>query len=315
MQTYLSSCIGQTPLVPIRCSVSDRVHIWAKLEMFNPTGSVKDRAAQYILTQLMEQGIIRSDMILIESSSGNFGIALAAFAKMLGLKFWCVIDPNINSINEQIIRCLAERVIKVDKPDEKGGYLLTRLRTIETLQKEHDNICWINQYANPLNMEAYYCTLGLELCDEIAPIDYAFIGVSSGGTIAGVSRRIKERYPNCKIIAVDAVGSIIFGGLPKKRYLPGIGSSITPSILQYAFIDEVIHIRENEAASCCYQLLRENQILAGGSSGMVLRAIQQYFTCPLETDVNVVTIFPDRGERYIDTVFNNDWCKQFNVTK
>lgn len=313
MQTYLSSCVGHTPLIPLQYSSCNRLHISAKLEMFNPTGSIKDRAAQYILTHLVEQGIARPDRILIESSSGNFGIALAAFAKMLGLRFWCVIDPHINSINEQIIRCLAERVIKVDKPDETGGYLLTRIRTIEALQKEHDNIYWINQYANPLNMEAYYETLGKELCDEVSPIDYAFIGVSSGGTIAGVSRKIKEVYPYCRIIAVDAVGSLIFGGQAKKRYLPGIGSSITPSILQYACIDEVVHIREDEAAGCCYQLLKENQILAGGSSGMVLRAIQQYFTNPPDTDVNVVTIFPDRGERYIDTVFNRDWCRQFHV--
>jgi cysteine synthase A len=301
--------VGNTPLIKIDSDRLSNIDLYAKLEYYNPTGSVKDRAAQYIIKKLIDLGEIEKDTTLIESSSGNFGIALSSYCKQFGLKFCCVIDPNINSINETIINKLSTKTIKVTEPDSKGGYLLKRIETVKELLSSIPNSYWINQYANPYNAEAYYNTLGVELCNQMDSIDYVFLGVSSGGTITGVSKRIKENYPNAKIIAVDVEGSVIFGGLPKKRYIPGIGSSMVPDILKQALIDEVIVVDEFSTIDMCHELLEKHMIFAGGSSGSVLTAINKYFLNKVFVNKpNVVAIFPDRGDRYANTIFNSDWC-------
>jgi 2,3-diaminopropionate biosynthesis protein SbnA len=305
----LLGMVGHTPVVKINSPELSLIELYAKLEYYNPTGSVKDRAANYIINKLLELGEIDQDTLLIESSSGNFGIALSAYSKKYGIKFCCVIDPNINAINETIIRKLSTNTIKVTEPDSKGGYLLGRIKKVKELLVDIPNSYWVNQYANPYNAEAYYKTLGSELCSEIDRIDYIFMGVSSGGTITGVSKRIKEHNPNTKIIAVDVEGSVIFGGLPKKRYIPGIGSSMVPEILREARIDDIVIVDEMATIMRCHQLLENHMIFAGGSSGSVLAGIVKYFTNKsLGKKPNVVAVFPDRGDRYSNTIYNKNWC-------
>jgi len=154
--------------------------------------------------------------------------------------------------------------------------------------------------------------LAIEMCEGVTDIDYVFVGVSSGGTITGVSRKIKEVYPNAKIIAVDIVGSVIFGGQPKKRYIPGIGSSRVPEILKLALIDEVIAVNEKDVVNECNNLLLEHKIFAGGSSGAVFAAVKEYFKDKsFKTKPNVVTLFADRGDRYANTVYEEEWCNEF----
>ena len=193
---------------------------------------------------------------MIESSSGNFGIALSAYCKESGLKSYCIVDPNISPTNEYLIKTLSTEMIKVTEIDENRGYLLNRIRKVKELQKEIPNSYWINQYENPYNAEAYKETLGKEICDDMNNIDYVFLGVSSGGTITGVSQKVKEIFPNTKIIAVDIDGSVIFGGKSRKRFIPGIGSSMVPSILKEAKIDEVFITNEISTIEMCHELLR-----------------------------------------------------------
>jgi cysteine synthase A len=182
---------------------------------------------------------------------------------------------------------------------------------VKELLVEIPNSYWVNQYANPYNAEAYYYTLGLELCSELDRIDYIFLGVSSGGTITGVSKRIKEKYPNAKVIAVDVEGSVIFGGKPQKRTIPGIGSSMVPTILKEAKIDDVVIVGEIATIVMCHELLEKHMILAGGSSGSVLAAIKEYFfNKTFVTKPNVIAVLPDRGERYANTIFNKSWCNE-----
>jgi amino acid adenylation domain-containing protein len=165
---------------------------------------------------------------------------------------------------------------------------------------------------NPLNAEAYHHSLGNEICQQMENIDYIFMGVSSGGTITGVSNKIKERFPRAKVIAVDIVGSVIFGHPPRKRYIPGIGSSMVPEILKKAKIDDVMMIDEVSTIDMCHELLKEHYIFAGGSSGSAFAAIKRYFAGKkLKKKVNVVTVFADRGERYADTIYNEKWCREF----
>lgn len=304
--------VGNTPMISLKGEGVENINLYAKLEGFNPTGSVKDRAAQSIINRIEKEGIINKDTIIIESSSGNFGIALSAYCKSKGLKFYCVIDPLISETNEMLIRKFSSKVIKVTERDKNGAYLLTRIKKVNELTEKNNNSYWVNQYANEYNYEAYYNTLGLEMCNEVEDIDYVFVGVSSGGTIAGVSRRVKEVYPNAKVIAVDIVGSVIFGGQPQKRYIPGIGSSRVPEILRLALIDDVIAIEEREVVKECNNLLEEHKIFVGGSSGAVFAAVKKYFMDKsFKTKPNVVTLFADRGDRYANTVYNREWCEEF----
>ena len=309
MKQYLDG-VGDTPIISLKDEIFKDLNVFIKLEFMNPTGSVKDRAASYILNKIFSNGEINKDTIIIESSSGNFGIALASYCKKLGLKFYCVIDPNITYTNELLIRKLSTKTIMVEKQDKNGGYLLERIKKVKQIQEENKNSYWVNQYGNPYNAESYYQTLGEELCREVKPIDYVFLGVSSCGTITGVSRKIKEVYPDAKVIAVDIVGSVIFGGESKKRYIPGIGSSMRPDNLKYAKIDEVIQVSEEETIRACNYLLEKQQIFVGGSSGSVVAAIQKYFKDKGTKNINVAAIFADRGDRYSTTIYNEEWCKK-----
>lgn len=303
--------VGNTPMINYTMYGFENINLFSKLEYYNPTGSVKDRAASYILSKMLKDKIINKDTLIIESTSGNFGIALSSYCKRLGLKFCAVIDPHITMVNETIINSLCPMVIKVTEPDNNGGYLKTRLKKVREIEAKTPNSFWVNQYENPLNAEAYYNTLGEEICAEVKDIDYIFVGVSSGGTITGLSRKIKDTCPNAKVIAVDIVGSVIFGGAPRKRYIPGMGSSIVPPILKQALIDEVVMVEESEIIEMCNRLLKECLIFAGGSSGTVLRAVEKYFHGKVfDKKPNVVTIFPDRGDRYVTTVYDKRWCDE-----
>lgn len=313
MYNSILETVGNTPLIRVVDKLYNDLHInlFCKLEFMNPTGSVKDRAASYIIRYLLEKKIINQDTLLIESSSGNFGVSLSAYAKYFNLRFACVIDPLISPINEYLISSFGAEITKVEEADVNGGYLLRRIEVVNQLQENNPNSYWINQYENPLNAEAYNVTLAEELCNSLDKIDYVFIGVSSGGTITGISQKIKERYPKAKIIAVDIEGSVIFGQIPMKRHIPGIGSSKIPKILEHACIDDVVVVSEEETVNTCKMLVSENCLFAGGSSGSVVSAIIKYFKNKKNNkDCNVVTILPDRGERYFNTIYSNQWIKQ-----
>lgn len=305
---------SNTPVVRLKLDGLDHIQVFAKLEYMNPTGSVKDRAASYLIEKLLRQREIDKDTVLIESTSGNFGIALSAYCRYHGLKFHCVIDSNISSENEMLIRMMGSTVHKVTERDVTGGYLLNRIKKVGELQTVIPNSYWVNQYQNPYNAEAYYNTLGSEICDAVDSIDYVFLGVSSGGTITGVSQKVKERYPNATIVAVDIVGSVIFGGQPRKRFIPGIGSSMIPDILSSAKIDEVVMIDEWTTIAMCHELYLKHSLFAGGSSGSVYAAIKQFFNENRGIrSANAVFILADRGERYMNTIYNDEWVRNFET--
>ena len=311
--------VGNTPLISLPIAEEPNLKVFAKLEFYNPTGSVKDRSACYILNHLLNEEVITKNTTIIESSSGNFGVALSAYTKLKGLKFICIIDKTTLPVNEMLIRQQGAEVISITEPDNYGGYLLNRLKKVKEIVSATEDIYWINQYANPLNARAYYNSLGNEICLE-APrqkIDYLFMGISSGGTITGVSQKVKEKYPNAKVIAVDVDGSVIFGGKAHKRFIPGIGSSMRPDILDFARIDDVVSVNEEETISSCRELLEKHNLYAGGSSGSVYAAIKKYFQKnKVNSQVNIMCVFADRGERYITTIYNDKWCemiKEYNL--
>ncbi|GAA0894241.1 2,3-diaminopropionate biosynthesis protein SbnA [Fulvivirga kasyanovii] len=301
----ISKLIGKTPSK--QCN-SRHINLFAKLEYYNYTGSIKDRAAFNIVKEGVISGDIDRETVIIESSSGNFAIALATLCGDLGIEFIPVIDPNINSAYEQLLRLLCKRVIKVSEIDSTGGYLLTRIATVKAECANYKKSFWTNQYANANNYLSYYKGLGNEICEGFDRLDYLFIGVSSGGTITGVSRRIKEKFPKAKVVAVDVEGSVIFGGKPKKRWVSGIGASMSSTLLKQALIDEVIHISHDQVIESCHSLMKEQNIFAGASSGAVYAAVKNYVANDrIAPEANVLFICPDRGNAYLDTIYNRDW--------
>ncbi|KAA2254440.1 2,3-diaminopropionate biosynthesis protein SbnA [Solihabitans fulvus] len=302
---FIRRSLPETPVLQL---ADDRIDLFAKLEYGNPNGSAKDRSAFWILKRALERGEITEDTTIVESSSGNFAISLASFCRSLDLAFVPVIDPNVNAATEAYLRALCDRVEKVTERDASGGFLSTRLARVAQLRIELDSAYWPNQYANTDAIEAHYRLTGGELCRAFRRIDYLFVGVSTGGTIGGLSKRLKETWPRTRVIAVDAEGSAIFGGPPATRRIPGLGSSITPPLFEHALIDEVIMVPERETVLGCHQLLRQHGVYAGGSTGTVYTAINGYFDGYTGPRPTVVFLCADRGTGYADTIYNPLWA-------
>lgn len=300
--------IGDTPIVRLsRLFRNSRCEVLAKLEMCNPGGSVKDRPARYIIERGLAEGSIRPNSHVIESSSGNLAIALAMACRIHGLRFTAVIDPKISPINLQIIQCYGGRIELVTEKDSQGGYLETRIERVKHLLREEADAVWINQYANERNWESHYHGEGEEILRDLdRPADYLVLGVSTSGTLHGIARRLREAWPNLKVVAVDAVGSVLFGTPPYPRDLPGIGASRLPELLKRDEIGQVIHIDDYESALACRQLVQHEGIFAGGSSGSVIAAVQR-LAARLQGTARILTVLPDRGERYLDTVYDDEW--------
>jgi len=302
----IQNSLRETPVVKLDF---EPINLFAKLEFYNPIGSVKDRPAFWILKRAEERGDINGHSTLIESSSGNFANAMAAYCRLLGLKFIPVIDPNINASYESTLRQLCDTVVKVEQRDDTGGFLKTRLAKVHELLGSIPHSFWPNQYGNPDAMEAHYRMTGGEICSAFSQLDYIFLGVSTAGTISGVSQRLKEKFPSVQVIAVDTVGSIIFGGPPKKRHIPGIGSSILPDLLKHALIDDVVMVPELDAVEACQELLDRYGLFVGGSSGSAYAAVKRYvprMTVGRKVP-NVLFLCADRGTAYLNTIFSPDW--------
>ncbi len=302
------ACVGNTPLMTLnRLFPEPGVEVIAKLEFMNPGGSMKDRPARYIIEEGLADGSIPRGAHIVESSSGNFGIALAIAARLHGLTFTCVVDPKTTPANIAILHQLSVDIDVVHEPDDAGGYLQTRIRRVQELLHEMPAAVWINQYANKRNWQAYYHGTGAEISEQLVrPPDYLFAAVSTTGSILGCGRRLRERFPDLRVIAVDAAGSIIFGGSPGRREIPGIGASRVPELLEPEEIDEVVYVSDLESAQACRAVLETEGIFAGGSTGSVVAAISR--TLPeLRKPCRIVTIFPDRGDRYLDLVYDDVW--------
>ncbi len=304
-------CIGGTPLVRLRRLFNNGPQVYAKLELLNPGGSVKDRPARYIVERGLRDGTIAPGATIVESSSGNFGIALAMAARIYELEFVCVVDPRIAPLNLRILNQLGARVEMVERPDPHGGYLHTRLERVQELLAEIPGAYWLDQYANALNAQCHYDGIGTEIVDALGteePVDAFVAAVSTSATLMGAARRLREAYPGIRVVAVDAQGSVIFGGPASRRSLPGIGSSRTPELLCTDEVDEVLYVDDYDSARACRELLRSEGILAGGSSGAVIAAVQRV-AAELPPGARIATVLPDRGERYMDLVYDDEWVE------
>ena len=298
----LSDLVGNTPELYI-----DQIqenYIYGKLEYYNPTCSVKDRAAHYVINYLLESKKITKETQIIESSSGNFGVSLGHFCKEKGLNFWCVIDPKILSVNKKIMKAYGVNLIEVTEKDSHNNYLSARLSKVQELVNENPNSYWINQYENPLVQEAYSVSLGKEIIESNC--DIVFVAVSSCGTIVGINKYLKLQNSKIKIIAVDVEGSIIFSNYSKERFIPGIGSNRKSKILNTDEINEFELVNENESIATCQELISKYSLVLGGSSGAVFLGVKQYLTKhPEIKNKKILCIFADGGLKYMETIYSN----------
>lgn len=301
-------CVGSTPMVRLsRCFPEPGVEVLAKLEMLNPGGSMKDRPARFIIEQGLRDGTLRPGMRLVASTSGNLGVALAMTAGLHGLSFTAVVDPNTSPANLRLLELFGADIDRVTEPDDADGYLHTRVRRAQELVASTPNAVEINQYADQLNWRSYHDTAGEEILRAVdGPVDYLVAAVSTTGSIQGIARRMRQQHPELKVVAVDAVGSVIFGAPPAPRQIPGFGASRVPEIHDPAAIDDVLHVADAESAAGCRRLLATEKIFAGGSSGAVIAGIEHLIS-RLPGPARIVTMLPDRGERYLDLVYNDDW--------
>lgn len=303
------SLIGGTPLVRLsRLFPEERgIRIFAKLELLNPTGSAKDRPALRILQRAWEEGRIGPGSVVIESSSGNMAISMAAICRLLGMSFVCVIDPRIAKQNIGIMKAYGARVSCVSEPDPSTGeYLPARLSRVRELLDSTPNSFWPNQYGNPDNRAAHCEGTMSEIADQLGVVDYVFGGVSTCGTMRGCSDYVRARGRSTKIVAVDAAGSVILGGHKGPRVFPGLGAGIVPPFAEERFMDRSIYVADREMALACRELAAAEAILAGPSSGAVLWAVRSMYD-ELPDGCVCVAILHDRGERYLDTVFDDEW--------
>ncbi|WP_140938797.1 2,3-diaminopropionate biosynthesis protein SbnA [Sphingobacterium lumbrici] len=304
------SLIGNTPLVHLENIFAEyNFEFYGKMEMQNPGGSIKDRTSYRIITHAFQEGKIGSDTVIIESTSGNMGIGLAQICLFFGLKLILVVDPHINPQAARLLKTYGAEFVTVTEHDGKGGYLNTRLKKVQELLAKYPDSFNPNQYHNHDNPLAHRHTVN-EIYQSLGYFpDYILIPTSTCGTLMGFAKELHRQKAKTRVIAVDAVGSVIFDDDPQLRRIPGIGSSQHSNFLDQNLIDQVIHIHDEECITGCHELLQKESILAGGSSGAVISAIEKIAN-KIERKASVVGIFADRGERYLDTIYNKEWISR-----
>jgi len=305
------SAIGETRLIRLNRVLKDlRFRLYAKLEGLNPGGSIKDRAALSILRRGFETGEIRPDTVVIESSSGNMGIGLAQLCASLGLRLICVVDAKTTPQNIAILKAYGAGIDLIREPDPASGeFLQARLDRVTALLAMNPNSFWPNQYANVYNAIAHQQTMREIATALEGRVDYLFSATSTCGTIRGCAEYVRSERMKTLLYAVDAVGSAIFGGKKARRLIPGHGASVVPELHQPDLVDRCIHVSDLDCIVGCRLLVREEGILAGGSSGGVLMALNRVRS-EIPDGSNCVVIFPDRGERYLETVYSDSWVAE-----
>jgi len=306
------SVVGGTPLVELRRMYPGLgLRLFAKLEALNPGGSIKDRPALEILEAALRDGEIGPETVIVESSSGNMGIGLAQACAVFGLRLICVVDAKASRQNVRILQAYGAEIDYVAEPDPETGELLpARLNRVRQILQEIDTAFWPNQYANRHNSGSHYRTTMHEVVTALdGKVDYVFCATSTCGTVRGCGEYARGKGLATRVVAVDALGSLIFSDEKGPRFLPGMGAGLRPPLCDLRFIDDVVHVTDLECIAGCRRLVRREGILAGASSGGLLAAVEK-IRDKIPAGSSCVVILPDRGERYLDTVYSDDWVRE-----
>jgi N-(2-amino-2-carboxyethyl)-L-glutamate synthase len=280
--------------------------LFLKCEGFNFAGSVKLKAALAMVEAAERTGRLRPGSVLVESSSGNLGVALSMIAANRGYGFVCVTDPRCNLATRRMMEALGARIHTVLEPDPHGGYLGARIDFVRALCASDPQYVWLNQYANPNNWKAHFTSTAPAIAHEFPELDVLFVGAGTTGTLMGCARFFRQWHRLVYVVAVDAVGSVTFGGASAPRMIPGLGTSVRPAQLDESFVDEVVLVQEEDTIRACRRMASRG-FLFGGSTGTVVSGAMAWLASHATPGVTAVAIAPDMGERYLDTVYDDGW--------
>ena len=296
----VTELIGNTPLVQLnRITKGARAKVLAKLESFNPLGSVKDRIGVAMILDAEEKGLITQDTVVIEPTSGNTGIALAFVCAARGYRLILTMPETMSSERRQLLRALGAEIVLTPGAEGMAG----AVRKAEELALQLPKTFMPQQFKNPANPEIHRLTTAEEIWrDTEGQVDILVAGVGTGGTITGVAEVLKERKPGFKAVAVEPASSpVLSGGEPGPHRIQGIGAGFVPEVLRLDLIDEVVRVTDEDAQETSRRLAREEGILAGISSGAAVWAALQVAGRPENEGKTIVAILPDTGERYLST--------------
>ncbi|MEJ2048104.1 MAG: cysteine synthase A [Dehalococcoidia bacterium] len=292
--------IGNTPLVRLnRLAQGSKAAVIAKLESFNPTGSIKDRIGVSMIADAEERGLINQDTVIVEPTSGNTGIALAFVCATKGYRLILTMPDSMSLERRHLLSIFGAELVLTPGADGMPG----AVRKAEQLVAENPNYFMPQQFKNPSNPEIHRLTTAEEIWrDTEGKVDILVSGVGTGGTITGIAEVIKSRKPGFKAIAVEPANSpVLSGGKPGAHKVQGIGAGFVPDVLRTDLIDEIITVTDEDAIMTARRLAKEEGILAGISSGAATWAALEVARRPENKGKLLVVILPDTGERYLST--------------
>ncbi len=286
--------------------------VFLKLESMNPAGSIKMKTALALIDDLEASGALRPGIRVIESSSGNLGVALAVVCAARGYDLTIVADPNATPEAVALMRAFGATVEIVTTTDDSGGYLGSRIDHIKRALAATPHLVWPNQYGNPANPLGHQRTTAPAIFKELGHVDALFVGVGTSGTLRGCLDHIRSINAPTEVFAVDTVGSVTFGESPRPRYIPGIGTSRRPELFQEIQDSDDFHrllVDERDAVRECRYMARRHGLLIGGSTGSVLAAARR--VCgSLDEGARIAAISPDSGEKYLGSIFRDTWVAE-----
>jgi cysteine synthase len=310
VRTDVIDAIGRTPLLRLRDAPAG-APVFAKLELANPYG-MKDRVAKQIIHAARADGTLAPGGLIVESSSGTMAMGVALVGTHLGHDVHIVTDPRIDPITRAKLSALGATVDIVSTMTG-AGWQSARLERLQTVLAENPGAFWPRQYDNPANPAAY-TALADELLSELGRVDILVGSVGSGGSLCGTARALRAVRPELTVVAVDAVGSAIFGQPDcPGRLQSGLGNSLVPANVDFSVIDEVHWLSDGEAFAATLELARVEKIFAGNSSGSAY-LVARWAAARATPDRTVVAIFPDRGDRYVDTIYSSGYRAEHGVT-
>jgi cysteine synthase A len=278
--------------------LTDKSSVFLKVEGFSIAGSIKLRTAISIIEAAEADGRLRPGGVVVESSSGNLGLALAILCAERGYTFVCVGDPNMPRTTARLIGATGAELKVVTQKDAAGGYLGSRLDLVQHILNTVPNAFWPNQYANPANPLAHYLGAGRELVEDLEGLSDVFVGAGTTGTLSGVSRYIREMRPEVRIWAVDVVGSVTFGGPGRSRRYPGLGTSKAPPLSSTCEWDHLVYVSDASTEQMLGRMWRHG-LMFGPSTGTVAAAIEQVAR-HRALGPCIAAIAPDMADRYTD---------------